>query len=177
MDPDRLLGIYMNDHLAGSAFGISLAHRIAEQHEQGGEEDETAAVAREIEEDRDTLVALMRRLDVRPKRSRQIVAHPRERLGRVKLSGALVRRSPLSRLEELETMRIGVTGKLQLWRALKLVAPSHSRLDEQELDRLIQRAESQIERLERLRLDAARESFVVGETKHHEEGNRAAAPR
>jgi hypothetical protein len=46
-----------------------------------------------------------------------------------------MRRSPLSDLIELEAMRTGVEGKAALWRALRALADSDSRLDCDELDR------------------------------------------
>ena len=61
MDTDKLLGIYLNDHLAGSAAGSSLARRI-EQNQHGPAKDVAAQLARQVEEDREMLKALMSRL-------------------------------------------------------------------------------------------------------------------
>ena len=45
-----------------------------------------------------------------------------ERVGRLKLNGRLLARSPLSSLEELELLSLGVTGKAAGWRTLRLLA-------------------------------------------------------
>ena len=77
-----------------------------------------------------------------------------ERLGRFKLNGELLRYSPLSRLEEIEILMLGVEGKLALWRALR------ANLDvEFDFDDLIRRGAAQRRRLERLRLKAAAQAF------------------
>lgn len=164
MDPERLLSIYMNDHLGGAALGTSLAKRISKAHDRGQARDETAEVAREIEEDREVLLGIMRDLGVRPKRTRQVVASLMEKAGRLKPNGAIVSRSPLSRLVELEGMTLGVTGKLALWKSLRQAAAREDRLNVEQLDTLIARAEKQQATLERLRLDAANDAFVAGET-------------
>jgi len=82
-----------------------------------------------------------------------------ERLGRLKLNGRLLRRSPLSRVLDLEAMLLGVEGKAAGWRTLRARAESDTRLDAGRLDALIDRAYLQIDELERLRVKAAAEVF------------------
>ena len=84
------------------------------------------------------------------------------REGRLKLNGRLLSRSPLSGLEELEMMRLGVTGKAAGWRTLRLLADTDVRLDCGRLDELIARADSQLELLEDLRVRAARLALGQG---------------
>jgi len=76
-----------------------------------------------------------------------------ERLGRLKLNGRLWGYSPLSRLDELEALQLGVTGKRRLWRALE-----HTRSGELrgfDFGALAERATEQLVRLEALHLKAA----------------------
>jgi hypothetical protein len=76
-----------------------------------------------------------------------------ERLGRLKLNGQLRGYSPLSRLDELELLQIGVAGKRRLWRALE-----HTHADDLssfELGALAERATGQLRQLEALHLKAA----------------------
>jgi hypothetical protein len=77
-----------------------------------------------------------------------------EKAGRLKLNGHLLTRSPLSTVIEMESMRLGVEGKAAGWRTLRAVAGWDHRLDHDEIDRLIERANEQIEALEILRVDA-----------------------
>ena len=155
----KLLGIYLNDHLAGSVAGVELARRIAKQNEGNAYGREMAAVAGEIEEDRVQLRRIMDRLGIRQKRIRLGIAWAGEKAGRLKPNGQLVGYSPLSRLIELEGLAIGITGKLSLWRSLERADDAHPELDETEIKRLIDRAVSQLERVESLRLEAAREAL------------------
>jgi hypothetical protein len=78
-----------------------------------------------------------------------------EKAGRVKLNGRLLARSPLSDLEELELLRLGVEGKAAGWRTLRLLADTDMRLDPEQLDELMSRARRQADQLEELRVRAA----------------------
>jgi hypothetical protein len=78
-----------------------------------------------------------------------------EKAGRVKFNGHLFARSPLSDLEELEILRLGVEGKAAGWRTLRTLANSDTRLGLARLDELISRARRQADVLEDLRVAAA----------------------
>ena len=58
-DPDSLLAIYLNDHLAGSTVGVELARRARGANEGTELGQLLERLVREIEEDRDTLGAVM----------------------------------------------------------------------------------------------------------------------
>jgi hypothetical protein len=153
------LTIYLNDHLAGSTAGVELARRAASNNAGNEYGRVLSDIAREIEEDRATLEALMDRLDVGRDRVKTAAAWVVERAGRLKPNGHLLTYSPLSRLEELEFLLLGVSGKLSMWRALDHAI--HERLGGIELSQLEARAESQRERLEALRLQAADEALTA----------------
>ncbi|MFI6849177.1 hypothetical protein OG535_02900 [Kitasatospora sp. NBC_00085] len=146
MSPQPLaepLHIYLNDHLTGAFGGAALADRMARTHRDSPRATDLRRLARDIEEDRDDLVRIMNRLGVPVRHYRTWLGLAGERLGRLKPNGTLVRRSPLSDLIELETLRTGVEGKAALWRALRAIADTDSRLDQAELDRLVGRAADQ----------------------------------
>jgi hypothetical protein len=84
---------------------------------------------------------------------KSIAARVAERLGRLKLNGSIVSYSPLSRLVELEGLSIGVEGKRLLWKVL--AERRDPALADFDFEALIARAESQRDRLEQLRLEAA----------------------
>ncbi|MEV6206242.1 hypothetical protein [Kitasatospora sp. NPDC051914] len=150
---ERLLAIYLNDHLAGAYGGAALAARIAREHPTGPNAPDLRSLAREIAEDRDELVQLMRTLGVRPRRHRMAMGAVAEKAGRLKLNGRLFRRSPLSDLLETEAMRSGVQGKMALWRALGAVAEDD--LLTARLERLEGRARRQAEILDARQSEAA----------------------
>lgn len=158
-DP-ALLGIYLNDHFAGAAGGLALARRLAHNHRDTPAGAPLGQVAQQTAEDRDTLRELMSALGVAVSRHKLAAAWLAEKVGRLKLNGRLLRRSPLSSVLELEAMLIGVEGKAAGWRALRPVASFDGRLDLAQLDRLLERARWQRETLEQARMQAAREVFV-----------------
>ena len=147
--------IYLNDHLAGSTFGLELARRARSANrgsEFGPPLDE---LVEEIAADRRQLEAIMERLGVPRDRTKVTAGWLAEKAGRLKPNGRLRGYSPLSRVLELEALSGGVNAKLGLWRALRRTAPAEPRLDEEHLDRLIARAEAQLERLAQLQSRAA----------------------
>jgi hypothetical protein len=77
-----------------------------------------------------------------------------EKAGRLKFNGRLLARSPLSDLEELELLRLGVEGKAAGWRTLRILAGTDPRLDAGRLNELISRARSRADQLEELRVRA-----------------------
>ena len=68
-----------------------------------------------------------------------------EVVGRLKTNGHLREYSPASRMIELEMLAAGITTKRNLWRALRVT--DRPELATDELDRLIARATSQLERV------------------------------
>ena len=156
---ERLLHIYLADHLAGSGGGVSLAKRIAKQNPGTEFGREMSQIAEAIEEDQAALERIMERVGARTRRWRQAGAVLGERVSRLKPNGKLFSYSPLSRLVELEGMIIGVSGKLQLWRSLLETRSDDSRFDVTALERLRGRAEEQRRQLERLHASAAKQAF------------------
>jgi len=154
-----LLGVYLNDHLAGSVVGSNLARRLATNESASESSEILRRLADEIAADREDLADMMKALDVPIRRYKTWAARMAERVGRLKLNGRLLTRSPLSRVEELEAMRLGVEGKAAGWRTLRSLADTDSRLDAARLDELKARARKQIDDLERLRVQAAVEVF------------------
>lgn len=151
----NLLGIYLNDHLAGSTAGAELARRAAGSHRGQREGRVLEAFAAEAVQDRAALIGIMRSLGIPVRIYKVCAGWIGEKAGRLKLNGYLVNRSPLSDLEELEIMRLGVEGKAAGWRTLRALAETDSRLDPVELDELLARAGRQVDLLERLRVRAA----------------------
>jgi hypothetical protein len=152
--PNRYLRIYLNDHLAGSTVGIGVARRLRESNRDDAEmAAPLARVCAEIEADRATLEALMERLKIPRGRVKPALAAVGEKLGRLKPNGQLRGYSPLSRLLELESLIIGITGKLRLWKSLEQAFGE--RLDEFDFPALAERAAAQRGTVEELHRSAA----------------------
>jgi hypothetical protein len=152
---DDLLGIYLNDHLAGATAGCELFGRSARALRGSPEGAELARLADEVAQDREALRQIMLALDKPVREYKMAAAWTAEKFGRLKPNGRLLERSPLSALVELEGLRLGVEGKAALWKSLLQVADHYPQLSRAELDALLSRAETQLESLERLRLAAA----------------------
>jgi hypothetical protein len=159
-DRDQLLATYLNDHLMGASAGVDLFKRVAGGYSDHATRGLLSELADEVADDRDSLLVIMAQLDIKPQTHRMIAGRLVEKVGRLKMNGTVLKRSPLTDLIELEGLRIGVEGKLAMWRALQ--AGLHDdRVVPSEIDELIQRAEHQIERLEAIRLTAAQRVFAA----------------
>ncbi|HEX6262233.1 MAG TPA: hypothetical protein VF097_05230 [Actinomycetota bacterium] len=155
----RLLSIYLNDHLAGSRGAVGLARRSMKNNEGSPFGDDLMRVAREIEEDRATLEELMEMAGVGRAPMKDGAVWLAERLARLKLNGRLLAYSPLSRLEELEVLRLGIEGKRSLWRNLSEIRAEVEGWEGVDFESLIERAEGQIEVLESHRIATVRQAF------------------
>jgi hypothetical protein len=156
---EKHLRIYLQDHLAGATTGLELARRLRGENEGSEYGPPLAKLADEIEADRRALETLMEDFGYGGDRLKTVGAWVVEKVGRLKLNGQLTGYSPLSRMEELEGLLTGITGKQALWVALLQLAPEEPRLDAARLERLRERAEAQRGAVEELREKAAREAF------------------
>jgi hypothetical protein len=152
-DHDRLLGIYLRDHLAGSVAALELVERTARSNETNTLGQFLTSLHEEIRADQETLVDVMQTLGVEPSRVKNGLAWTVEKAGRLKLNGRLLRYSPLSRLYELETLEAGIVGKRSLWTNLQSL--DDARLAGFDLPRLVERAEAQRAAVEEWRRRAA----------------------
>jgi hypothetical protein len=117
---NRLLSIYLNDHLAGATAGVELARRARGSNRESADFGEPLAdLCAEIEADRKTLERLMDELGVRRDPLKVKAGWLGEKLGRLKLNGQLRGYSPLSRVIEMEGLVIGICGKAELWATLR----------------------------------------------------------
>lgn len=161
MTTTEYLETYLQDHRAGAEFGSNLARRLADENPGTPHEDFLVGLAAEIEQDVEVLEGIMDRFGVSKAILKTAGAEIGEKLGRLKPNNELTGYSPLSRVLELETLRAGVQGKLALWDSLAQIAPHDDRLAEEEIARLTERAESQLEGLREHHQLAAREAFLT----------------
>jgi hypothetical protein len=163
MDPpaSRLREIYLRDHYAGSAAGLSLVRRCRRANRGTAWDTALAPIEGEIVEDRQALESIMGLLGVEPSPIKAALGAVGEIASRLKPNGRLFGYSPLSRLIELETLAAGIESKRNLWRALRHGNEAEV-LDPSMLDRLIERATSQRKRVLELHDRAATETFASG---------------
>ncbi|MEX2103413.1 MAG: hypothetical protein WD805_05570 [Gaiellaceae bacterium] len=154
----KLLAIYLNDHLAGSVLGSELTRRVAKENRGTPLGEFLEHLLAEILEDKQALERVLQATGVRPSLIKPRVAWALEKVGRLKLNGRIREYSPLSRLLELEGLTAGIAAKRSLWQALRVA--SDPRLSDFDFDALRSRAEAQLEEMEPHRQEAAR--LVLG---------------
>src|SRR3954452_17062936 len=148
---DRLLRIYLHDHLAGAAGGVDLSRRIAENHNDTPWAAQLARLAASGEQDHEALRQILSSLELPDHHVHEAFAWMVEKVSRRKPNGQLPGRSPLSSLEELEVWRIALEGKRAGFTTLRLLAEHDERLDKQLLDDLIQRGQEEADEVEEIR--------------------------
>lgn len=161
MAAERSLVVYLQGHhSAGRAAAAAMRRQAA--IEPGSEVGRVLArLAEEVVEDLSTLRDVMARLGVRASPLRDAGARLGAGVGR----WALRAHGPgphQARLVGLESLSLGIEGKLRLWLALREVVAGDGRLDGVDLDGLVARAERQRADLEPHRLEAARRASGSG---------------
>jgi len=150
------LETYLHDHLAGAAAGSELASKLSSEYADTPYGPFLAELAREIEQDKVTLEGLMRRLEIQQNPIKQAAGWIGEKASRLKLSETMTGDQDLKCLLELETLALGIEGKLSMWRTLIEVSDSHAELAATDLASLAKRAEGQRSTLEDHRLQVAK---------------------
>ena len=152
---DRDIEIYLNDHLAGSVSAYEILHFLCTKQAGTAAEHVLTELQVEISGDRKILESLMDRLQITASRTRKATAWFTEKLSEMKLkiedpSGAL------HLLEALDILSIGIEGKALLWRALAATAEDSPSFQGIDYGHLIQQAEAQRIKVEKIRIEAAR---------------------
>jgi hypothetical protein len=158
-DRARYLALYLQDHHAGAEAGVRLVRRCRD-HADPAFVDQLSQLVTDIEDDFRSLKDIMTGLHVDPSVTKQVAGVAAERLGRLKLNGRLLRRSPLSMVVELEGLIGAVAIKRQLWSTLRSLAGDRREPDSQ-LDSLIARAEHQRLRLESIHTGVVADVFAT----------------
>ena len=150
-DSDATLGVYLNDHLAGSAAGVRLAKRCSEAYRESDLGRHLEDLVGEIEEDRRALKRVMARVGIRPNPVKQAGALGAEALARLKHLTPLGS-DAVSGLEEIEILSLGIEGKRLLWSLLEELSTSDDRLRGFDFSALADAARMQREGLETFRI-------------------------
>lgn len=158
-DARRLLGIYLDDHLAVAVGGCELVRRTLGETRDPAIRSFLEQLLPDLRDDCEAASRVARSLHRTPSRLKQRLAWAAEKAGRLKLNGALTGYSPLSRLVELEGIA-GVLGASRaLWTTLAHAGPAAGRDD---AARRAARAEERLATLYELRLATAEVVFGGG---------------
>ena len=158
--PHRPLATYLNDHLAGSLVAIRLLESIEAVY---GAHDDTLAIAlevsqvrREIEAERDLLEQLIARVGSGESTMRKTAGWFAERFAKAKMAADDGGDGTFRVFEMTEVVVLGILGKGGLWRTLRANLDRVPEARDLDLDGLAAQAYSQFERMETVRLAAAR---------------------
>jgi len=150
------MATYLNDHLAGSITALELLEYLESTQSGTPLEPVFAELRQNITEDRKELKMLMNRLEISESVSRKAAAWLSEKASEFKLRLDDPAGGALRLLEALEVLALGIEGKRSLWLSLATVAERMSALQSVDYKRLIERAEEQRQRVEEIRLEAAK---------------------
>jgi hypothetical protein len=116
-----------------------------------------AEVLVEVEADREVLHGLAERVGAESSALKEATAWLGEKMSRLKLGSHTA--GELGTFEALDTLALGILGKLALWRALAVVAATDARLRGIDYDSLAARAQAQHVRVEERRIEAAQRAL------------------
>jgi len=153
----KMLGIYLNDHLAGSALGLEVLSAIAET--PFANPDEVARVKREFDGERAILRALLEKLEIGESPIRKAGAWLNAKLLEVKVGIEDFGKGGFYSFELLEALSTGMAGKHLLWVALEKLAQENETIGFPPYALLIEQVLAQRAWVEGMRTEAARQAF------------------
>jgi len=157
---NKRIETYLNDHLAGAVAAIELLEHLESAHKGTSLQIRFAELRRDISADRHELESLMVALNVDQSSLRKASAWLTEKFTQLKLRLDDPSGGPLLLLESIEVISLGIEGKRLLWRALRATSEKSYALKALDYERLIKRAEEQRDRVETIRLEAARQALA-----------------
>jgi hypothetical protein len=148
------LATYIQDHLAGAVAGLETVGHLIDISTDSAEKAFFAELWQDIEEDEKTLRGFLAQTGVEPSVLRQAAAWWSEKVAQIKFKLAGSQPGGLGRLEAMEVLTMGITGKLSLWESLVFSdLPG-------DWKHLQARAKDQLARLDPHRLAAARAALT-----------------
>lgn len=151
------LQTYLNDHLAGSVAALELLDHLAGTAATPETQQFFMTLHGEIAAERHTLQELLQQLGGTESGLRKAGAWLAEKLGEAKLRVDDAMGGRVKSFEALETLALGIQGKLALWVALEAVRDRITELQAIDLPRLQRQSRDQHARVEARRVAAARE--------------------
>jgi hypothetical protein len=157
---DENIATYLNDHLAGSVVALELLDHLMATNAGSALEGFCRQIHADIASDRDVLQSLMARLEISESRTRKASAWLAEKMTELKLRLDDPEGGPLRLLESFEALSLGIEGKRSLWLALAAAAEESPSLQLIDYQRMAQRAREQRDRVEKVRIDTARQALT-----------------
>lgn len=151
--------VYLNDHLAGAAAGLSMMDDLAGRVEGTALAAKLRTLAAEVREDQQLVRDVLARIAGSERRTVQAAAWVTEKVSEGRLALAARSHPALALLEGLESLALGLQGKLALFRVLAELGPLDPRLAGLPFAARADRTAAQHAMVEIERRAAAREAF------------------
>ena len=152
------LATYLHDHLAGSHFAVQLLDSLHEQYKDEDLGQLALELSAEIKQDQSTLEQIIEHVGKTHFDLTEAVGRLLEKVSQLKLGRGDSDRG-IGTFEALETLSLGIRGKLALWRALPLIREVDQRVPPKDYEQLLARAHDQYTRVEERRLQLVHETF------------------
>jgi len=151
---------YLHDHLAGSNFAIHMLESVHEQHKDESLGTFILALTAEIKQDQAVLQEIIDEVGTPVLDVAGVAGWVAEKVSQFKLNRTT--HGDLGTFEALETLTLGIKGKVALWKTLTAVSEFDPRVPKRNYLDLIERAEDQFRRAETRRLALAVSAFSAG---------------
>jgi len=155
------LQTYLADHLAGAVHAIELLKNLQDKYKNETLGHFAASLLSAIEADKKVLEDLAKQVGGGPSTVKDAISWAGERFSRLKLRHD--DEESLGTFQALETLSLGIRGKLALWRALAVVAACEERLRGPDYEALSRRAQDQYEEVDRKRMELAPKALRLKE--------------
>jgi hypothetical protein len=152
------LATYLHDHLAGSHFAVKLLNSLHDQYQDEELGEFALALRREVEQDQKTLEDIIGQVGEGHFDLMEAAGWLTEKASQFKLQRD-DHGGGLGTFEALETLTLGIRGKLAFWQALPVIRQFDGRIPEHDFQLLAARAEDQYAGAEQQRLKVAADTF------------------
>lgn len=155
------LHAYLNDHRAGATGALHLIRRMQDADDPVTPSAFLEDLGDRVEADLETLEDVMSRLDIAHDTARAAAGWVGENLSRLRLSPAVTGSQHLTHVLELETISMGIQGKVMLWQSLQRAMGGDSRLLDVDFEALVERGRRQFDDVQAHRLDTAEAALTA----------------
>ncbi len=152
------LASYLHDHLAGANFAIQLLDSLHDQYRDEELGRFASILSAQVKQDQETLQEIIERVGKGHFDLAEAAGWVGEKASQFKLQRDDSDEG-LGTFEALETLTLGIRGKLALWQALPIIRGIDERIPDHDFKKLAARAEDQFAQAEEQRLQLARITF------------------
>lgn len=153
------LRTYLRDHLTGSHFAINLLESLADQYSSEPLGTFAKELCLEVKQDQDVLQKIIDRVGTASFDVAEATGWLAEKVSQLKLRRDDAKPG-IGTFEALETLALGIQGKLALWRVLLTLRDVDPRISGFDFVELTERANNQFNRVEQVRVELARTTFT-----------------